>query len=60
MSEIKEACSLLWLIEQSWIPLSLISQECGIFFFFKEHSHIDLEIIPKPRPQTSKNTNQTV
>lgn len=32
MSEIKEAFSLLCLIEQSWIPLSLISQEKVLFF----------------------------
>lgn len=58
MSEIKEACSLLWLIEQSWILLSLISQEERILF--EEHLHIDLETIPKSRPQTSKPANRTL
>lgn len=58
MSEIKEACSLLKLIEQSWSPLSLISREKGVLF--EEHLHIDLETIPKPRPQTSKPTNRTL
>lgn len=54
MSELKEARSLLHLIEQSRIPLSLISCEEGASFFFffipEEHLDIDPVTIPKPRP----------
>lgn len=59
MSELKEARSLLHLIEQSRIPLSLISCEEGAFFFFfsfipEEHLDIDPVTIPKPRPLEKK------
>lgn len=56
MSEIKEACSLLKLIEQSCIPLSLITQD-GLISF-DEHLYSDLETIAQPRPQTSKARNR--
>ena len=58
MSELKEALSLLHLIEQSRIPLSPISCEEGALFFSffppEEHFDIDPVMIPILRPLKKK------